>query len=277
MGLRGGLCRLFIISNKISRLSPFGGSLFWASGECMGDFDLSAVSSAGLRQAVITALNLKELGSLENRVLDELLAGLSAAEAYQNNYGYMYNWGYSLKEIRETLQSALIAVRRLAKCSDLDAVGALNRLRLLLNKVPKDLQHHLYLIPNISPKPILYWGDWLYQSLEALRESSEVRARVCDQISMMLNYTISQLIEPGKGGSRREARKYISGFRELIWYFQCALPDSPVTGSRDSYFFRYAEFWLRNYTEWNGSTPERHIRNAIEAHKSFVKVTPSVS
>ena len=93
------------------------------------------------------------------------------------------------------------------------------------------------------------------------------------ELSKITAHFLDDMKTPGKGGARKQARRYIDGLHELAREFEDALPAHQLSADPNSLFYRYALHWLSECMAENVRDPERHIRNALAEYVPTVKTS----
>lgn len=202
-----------------------------------------------------------ELPGLEPKQYLELEFGLSDALNYQNKIGGIYDPGLQVKEIKSEL-------KRLRN----------NLTKTQESKNPERWQARLIKVidglPDIVLKTIDIYDIKLKEAratpLDSGFKTLAMQLPNDDAFNVMLNALTAieaDIITPGKGNARKQAKHYIPAIQCLAKWFKDAMPGHAISSDEKSYFYRYVEVYF-NYLGLQ-TQPKRHIKNAINDYKDW--------
>ena len=201
-----------------------------------------------------------------NTLYDGLIGATSSNSALQGNY------------IKGTFKDAKEGISRLDKALQklIDKRGQQEKALESINAAIRDLKRFT---PEIFSELDAYLGNLRDDFPEDIEKSvfERVAERLEENDVTLLKETTNKALDnlkaTGKGGAKKDARKYIAGLQDLMNTFESTLPDWAIYGQNNSLFMGYARYWLQHFTESNVTQPERHIMNALEDRKHWIKLT----
>lgn len=213
--------------------------------------------------------------ALENKVTDRailntLYDGLIGAASRNSALYGCYIKG-SFKDAKEGISRLDKALQKL-----IDKRGQQEKALESINAAIRDLK-------RFTPEIFTELDAYLVSVHEEFPEDIEksVFERVAERLEesdvTLLKETTKKALDnlkaTGKGGAKKDARRYIAGLQDLMITFESTLPDWAIYGQNNSLFMGYARYWLQHFTESNVTQPERHIMNALEDRKHWIKLT----
>lgn len=218
-----------------------------------------------------------ELGLRDFAVLDVLLHGLEDATAWQAEYSEKYSLGVTLKEYSAALDRLAKGLRKLKDNRGRPDVAqrSINKALDVLYAGAPALYHTDDFWKIIALARQTGWeyspgGQSEFEHLARLLPRFNDRPAIAALLLRHVEYQLSQLIQPGKGGRRTDAKRYNEGMRRLEYWFKSALPDLTISASEKSVFYRYVAFWFSYYLSIEVSDPSRHIKALIDSKKNII-------
>jgi hypothetical protein len=209
-----------------------------------------------------------DLNLNDPRTIEALAFGIEDAKGYQAKLNSVHNHGVTLKEFRETLNRLHNSLAKLARGTAGTNANVKN-VKYYLMMIPEDwralldtIDRDFYFSEPWHPDRSRFEGIAL-----ALGDmSGDHRKAQAERLRAIAGTVLDDIREPGQGGAKMQARRYMLGIQCLANHFQEAMPGHPVTAKRDSLFYRYVLIWMESaeYAVDQKPTPERHIQNAID-------------
>lgn len=229
------------------------------------------------RHELGTALNI-----IDETILVKLTCGLEDALHYQQQVGAIYVPAIkkgdgveyvTTKEINTDFTQLQTALNKLLSKSGDDS-KAYRRLSEIFSHIPIELRHYLdsvYSVVNGTEletyTPHQSACERIAGYLSTMNEG--IRDKPVKALRNAVESVLQNISTPGKGGARKEAKRYIAGIACLARHFSEALPSRSISSEQYSIFHNYVVFWLQNYVLVDINSAERHIQNTIESGESL--------
>ena len=201
------------------------------------------------------------LPGLEREQYRDLEFGLSDALSYQEQIGEIYDPGKQIKEIK----AELVRLRN-------------NLINAQESSNPKLWQARLMNVIDQLPASVLKTLDIYDTKLKQARPTPldsgfkilAMRLPDVDAFNVLmgaLDALQADIITPGKGNARKQAKRHIPAIHCLAKWFKDALPGHAISADEKSLFYRYVEVYFNRYVD--SVTPTRHIKNAIDDYQNW--------
>lgn len=204
--------------------------------------------------------NPKELKEL----LSGLLSGLEAARGYQLTYKDFRKPG-TFKAVNEEIPRLHKALEKLAKKRGTPD-SALRSIRKAIASIKLYCPGALAELDAISDLQLTMPVDIERSAFERYIDiilTNPADTEKAALLASILTAFIENLKKPGRGGARKQARKYMEGLLELARQFSEALPNHKLSEDQNSLFYRYALYWMTDYMDEEITDPARHISAAL--------------
>ncbi|MBE0471441.1 MAG: hypothetical protein IBX55_18270 [Methyloprofundus sp.] len=189
--------------------------------------------------------------------------GLVDADQCLKMVGDLYDPGLTVKEIREELERVKKNLINAQQAKNAQLWQA--RLIKALDYLPRSVLLILdtYDREIFSEKPL---GGSGFKEL-AMRLPNE---QVFNVLFSALEALQAEIITPGKGNARKQAKRFIPAIHCLARWFKDVLPNSAISADEKSAFYRYVALYLEKHI--GATDPGRHIKNAIQDYSNWKQI-----
>lgn len=199
-----------------------------------------------------------KLGVSDPKILQLLVFGIEDAKGYWEKVGEIADPGVGVKDIRATLESMRGALRKMARGTVTSA--ATRQLEIAAKMLPR---LHMRVLGQ-------YGGDPIDAELTLAAMLESPSAVAAQRLLACVDGLLGDLVSPGRGNSRRQAKTYAMGIDKLAQWFGETLPRHAVSANPQSKFYAYCECFLEHVGHQGDAS--RHIEKALEIRSGWVKV-----
>src|SRR5690554_4435225 len=168
-----------------------------------------------------------DLNLTDCKKIEALAFGLEDASGYQTRLNAVHNHGVTLKEFRETVTRLHNSLAKLGR-GTAGTTANLKNVKQYLTMIPEDyralldtIDRDFYFSVPWHPDRSRFEGIAL-----ALGDmSDDERKAQAERLRAIAGAVLDDIREPGQGGARMQARRYMLGIQCLANHFQEAMPE----------------------------------------------------